>query len=624
MRRLLCIWFPNWPIQRLRLAEPSGHRNESGNEQPILLWKEDPRRGRVLIACCHLARRCGVKPGVPVSQASEIVQRSFSAKRRVEQGDAGIVGPLRIHPHDRQQDREAMEQIASLIQQRVAPLVAIESLDEKPWAGHPRHQSESLLCDITGVAHLFGGEAGLCQATEQLLGSLGLRCRLAIADSVGAAWGLAHYGHADSRGAPCIAPSGQLQPILEPLVVEALRLSPTTVGTLARLGVTHLQQLLRLPRSGLAPRLGSHLVLRIAQALGEVDEPLTVHQPIAEHRESLTLQYPTSDQHILADRVARLMKKIRAGLAACQRGALRMTCRLDLTDHPPLIFEIGLFAPTIDVEHLGGLINQRLEAQSLAGLVERLTLEVTLSGPLRSVQGSLFDEGASHSLSHSLSGSDLSRLIDALSGRLGRDAVMGVKMEENPLPEQAFTRLPLAGNHPPFHKTPSSLQVRRPSLQVRRLEQRKSSPAFPAGTWQRTRVGNPRSLPHWSDSSDGFDARQPSPDDPLRRPSSLLSRPVPLAVAFGNGPFQHEVTSTQLPDQIKLAGVIHAITASWGPERIETGWWQGPSVRRDYYRIETGQGRWWWIFRSLRSQSNSMASSQSSHRYRWMLHGLFD
>ncbi len=175
-----------------------------------------------------------------------------------------------------------------------------------------------------------------------------------------------------------------------------------TVETLARLGVTRIGQLLQLPRSGLAPRLGNHLVHRIAQALGEVDEPLAVHRTAAESRATHLLQYPTSDQRILADRVERLVKKVRAGLATRQRGALRMACRLDLADHPPLTFEIGLFAPTIDVAHLSGLIINRLESRKLPALVERLTLEVTLSGPLRSVQTSLFDDEFSNACPRSL------------------------------------------------------------------------------------------------------------------------------------------------------------------------------------------------------------------------------
>mgnify|MGYP001826033789 FL=1 len=608
-------------------GEP-GKSSAPASKAPVLLWKEDPRRGRLLVACCPRARSLGAAPGMAIAQASELVHKA-SATTAI------------IQPHDRSLDEEAMTRIAARVQQQLTPLVAIETLDPKPWAGHPRHQSESLLGDISGVTHLFGGETGLLRAADQLLAAIGLRARMAIADSLGAAWALSHYGraehqdrraeHQDRRAGDgsfhLIAPVGNLRSQLEPLAVESLRLSPETVATLGRLGVTRVGQLLRLPRSGLAPRLGNQLVDRIAQALGEVDEPLAVHRPPAEHRQTHLLQYPTADQAILADRVQRLIEKISDGLAKCQRGALRMTCRLDLTDHPPLTFEIGLFAPTITADHLGGLITNRLESKKLPATVERLTLDVTLSGPLRSVQPSLFEKphlGADSSLQAespptSMSGSNLSRLIDSLSGRLGRDAVLGIRMEENPLPEKAFTTWPLAGNGLQAHRS-------RSSSKSKRQQPRNAPPAvaaramIPKTRWLSDGAGAANS------SSDPERLHPPSPRDPLRRPSALLARPVPLAVAFQNGSFRHEVSSPQLPARLRLGGVIHSITAHWGPERIETGWWHGPSIRRDYYRIETNQGRWWWIFRDLRPRlpASDAKKPPSKPHYRWMLHGRFD
>ena len=279
-----------------------------------------------------------------------------------------------------------------------------------------------------------------------------------------------------------------------------------------------------------------------------------------------------------------------------------MACRLDLAAHSPLTCEpltceIGLFAPTMDVAHLSGLIVNRLESLKLPALVERLTLEVTLSGPLRSVQTSLFDDEFSDALTLplSMSGSSLSRLIDSLSGRLGRDAVVGCKLEDNPLPEKAFNALPLAGNVALLEKSRSSSAVR-PASALKGSRQLDSP-----------RIRTRRNL-------------EPLPGDPMRRPCSMLAQAIPLAVAFGNGPFHHDVTSPQIPSRLRLAGVVHRITAHWGPERIETGWWQGSSIRRDYYRIETDQGRWWWIFRNLRSKNQS----ESGLRYGWMLHGRFD
>lgn len=55
-------------------------------------------------------------------------------------------------------EREALNQVANLLQETICPLVSIESLDRKPWAGSPRHQCESIFCDITGVTHLLDAD----------------------------------------------------------------------------------------------------------------------------------------------------------------------------------------------------------------------------------------------------------------------------------------------------------------------------------------------------------------------------------------------------------------------------------------------------------------------------------
>jgi hypothetical protein len=64
------------------------------------------------------------------------------------------------------------------------------------------------------------------------------------------------------------------------------------------------------------------------------------------------------------------------------------------------------------------------------------------------------------------------------------------------------------------------------------------------------------------------------------------------------------------PQAVWLGARRERITQSWGPERIETLWWAGASVRRDYYRVATESGSGLWIFRSLADS-------------RWFLHGIF-
>jgi protein ImuB len=47
------------------------------------------------------------------------------------------------------------------------------------------------------------------------------------------------------------------------------------------------------------------------------------------------------------------------------------------------------------------------------------------------------------------------------------------------------------------------------------------------------------------------------------------------------------------------------------PERIESGWWDGRDIRRDYYLAKDTDGSQLWIFRNLCCD------------HAWYLHGLF-
>lgn len=633
MKRLFCLWLPNWPIQRVH-AEQLAATEPDGPPGPIILWREDPRRGRVVAACCRRAREAGVHVLLPVAQAAEMVQRSGSQPRLLQ--------------HDLNSDDEALRKIAWQIQQKITPLVETETLDEKPWAGFPRHQRESIIGEISGVTHLFGDEHGLLSATHQLMQCLNLHGRIAIADSLGAAWAMAHFGSEADRVGPeqwLIPPLAAPQK-LAGLPIESLRIDTQTAETLARLGVEKVHELIQLPKDGLAARLGRQLVRRIEQGLENREEPLGVETAPAEDTAHLELEYPTSDQKILADRVARLVKNLRTGLAARQRGAIRVTCRLDLVIPPPLSIEIGLFAPTVDDEHISSLIVHRLESIRLTADVKRITLAVPLSGPLRTAQRALFEtEDCSHSLGGSeLSGSEISRMIDSLSGRLGRESVVEVQLLDDPLPENAYRVKPMAGNKGASRKPKARKRRPKPSSRTVEKNPRSSNINKPFSNTNEDRIHeqmvndlferNPvnrdpvnrdlinRDLINGGTRSHGPRIPEstfllPSADDALRRPLCLFPDPIPLSIALPGQAFQKAVSTRQLPEHIRFAGVIHTVLRHWGPEKIETGWWKGPTIRRDYYRIETDRGCWWWIFRNI-------TGTKSRPTYRWMLHGRFD
>lgn len=87
-----------------------------------------------------------------------------------------------------------------------------------------------------------------------------------------------------------------------------------------------------------------------------------------------------------------------------------------------------------------------------------------------------------------------------------------------------------------------------------------------------------------------------------RRPLRLFPRPIPLHVASEPG---------RALERFQHAGTDYFVVGSQGPERIDTGWWRGPEVHRDYYLVETADGARWWLF-------------QRRDDGGWFLHGCFD
>src|SRR5262249_45349334 len=109
---------------------------------------------------------------------------------------------------------------------------------------------EGLLIDMTGGAHLFGGEQALLEEILRRLKAAGIPAAAAIADTPGAAFALARW----SGGAIAIAPPGKTREALAGLPVEALRLDDEAVRLLARFGLQRIGDLYTLPRAGLARR----------------------------------------------------------------------------------------------------------------------------------------------------------------------------------------------------------------------------------------------------------------------------------------------------------------------------------------------------------------------------------
>ena len=443
---------------------------------------------------------------------------------------------------------------------RFSPIVGLEPTD-----------GDSLLLDITGLAHLFGGEAALAAEIFGDFARLGQNVRVGIADTIGASWAAAHYGRGKAEDCKMQNANCKMQnaAFLSPLPIEALRLPEETVGLLHQLGITSIGQAEALPREELSSRFGPVLLERLDQAFGRLEESVPAWPVTATFAVQWSFEHPTTRRETIEAAVEHLVRRVAAMLARCGRGAVRLECRLDLDIHHPsstihqFPLSVGLFQPTAEAEHLFQLVRLQLERLRIASPVTAVYVAAALTAPLQPRrQATLFDfDGDNRPHPR-----QLASLVERLSSRLGRGAVLGVRLRPEAQPEFSWQYDPLVENR-------------------RRRHPRKTLPA---------------DLP-------------PRPLRLLPRPLRLAATgfcgaAVPAARAGGTPapPLIHGP-----PLRLHLAGREHRIAHIWGPERIETGWWRGRLVGRDYFRVETATGRRFWLFRRLRDE-------------KWFLHGMFE
>src|SRR5204862_7132254 len=202
--------------------------------------------------------------------------------------------------------------------ERFSPAVAAD-------AAVPAVEGRSI--DMTGGAHLFGGEAAMLADLTARLARAGISARCAMADTLGCAWAAARYG----GEAQTVIPEGGTRQALTDLPVQALRIDAAAVQLLGRFGVKRIGDLYALPRSGLARRFkaaaGLAVVERLDQALGATPEPLDLERPPPRYRVWRVLAEPILDPQGVGHRLPELVEQLCAQLERDGQGgrALRLT-----------------------------------------------------------------------------------------------------------------------------------------------------------------------------------------------------------------------------------------------------------------------------------------------------------
>lgn len=522
--------------------------------------------------------------------------------------EALAVAPgLRVRAHDPGADRNALGALAEWLL-RYGPIVGLE---DGP-------APDSVLLDVSGCAGCFGGEGNLLRRAARELAREGWTARVALADTVGAAWALAHAARA-----PALAPPGEAERVLAPLPVTALRLPAEAAAALAGLGVDTIGRLAALDRATLPARFGDELVRRLDQAFGRLSEVFAPHRPVPPAYSAFAFEYPVERLALLLGVIEKLTEEVVGILQRRFRGARRLECWLYPEGAEPVRVEVALCRPTASAGHLGALLRTRLERVTVPGPVSGVSLRVMAAEPIPEGQPEFFEGDGPHAPE------ELAALIDRLSSRLGPEAVTRVRLVPDPQPEYACRFEPvMKGQGPGVRGQRSETRGRGSGARGKRvagaLREDLGHAARPR-LWreddgERSDPPDPRPLsprnggrgePLWplsvkkrgAGSSSFPDPRPLAPGPCLKRPVRLWLEPVRIEVvsAVPDGP----------PVRFWWAGVEYWVTHARGPERIETGWWRGNDVHRDYYAVATHAGGHFWIFRRRDDG-------------RWFLHGCFD
>jgi len=306
-----------------------------------------------------------------------------------------------------------------------------------PWAA--RDGADGLALDITGAAHLLGGEAALARDLVARLARAGLTARTGIAGTRGAAWALARHGGG-------IAPPGHELAAIGHLPLAALRLDDETCAGLGRMGLRLVDDLTRLPRPALVRRFGAGLLLRLDQALGDRPEPVSPEADPPGFAARLSLPEPIGLTRDVMAGLGQLLDRLCAQLEAQARGARRLRLELHRVDHRTAEAEIGLARPMRDAARMAALFARAVDEIDAGFGIDQMRLSAPWTEPLPLRQVSRLAAGSPGKAE--LGGDKLADLISRLGNRVGFDHVLRYLPADSRIPERSFTIAPAAYAEP--------------------------------------------------------------------------------------------------------------------------------------------------------------------------------
>ncbi|MCL6683951.1 DNA polymerase Y family protein [Sphingomonas alba] len=383
MKRIASICLPVLAIERWS-------RFADAPEAPVALVVE-AAHGQLIHAVTPAAAERGAHPGMRLTDA-----RALDPK-------------LLAEPADPAGDAALLKRLARWAG-RWSPLVEVDGED-------------GLRLDVSGVAHLFGGEEGLATDIRSRFGALGLTACTAIAPTAGAAWALARFS-------PRVVDK-DVAKALAPLPVAALRLDARSIQILERLGLKTIGQLAKVPRKSLQRRFreADNPLNALDRALGLKDEPLTGERIELPPRVLAKLSEPATHPEAAGQALGRLVPGLARQLQDRKLGARRLHLAGYRVDGSVAGTGVATAIPTRDPKHLMRLLIDKATVLDPEFGFDAFALTASWCEPLGATQESLVDEPSGEA--------EVAKLVDRLSVKLGPQRVRRPQPIASHLPERA-------------------------------------------------------------------------------------------------------------------------------------------------------------------------------------------
>jgi protein ImuB len=288
---------------------------------------------------------------------------------------------------------------------------------------------DGLILDVSGCAHLWGGEEAYLKDISTRLNNFGYHVRIAIADTIGVAWAVTRFGkHA------CIVKPGEQLSALMPLPPASLRLDINILERMQKLGLYQVSSFIAMPRSVLRRRFGETILQRIDQALGKDDETIQSLIPVEAYSERLPCFDPIITKAGIEIAIKKLLEKICHRLQKESKGLRVAVLKCFCVDGKIGEVRIATNHPSNHADHLFKLFELKIPLIEPGLGIELFILEAPKIENIDPIQETLWrDNGV-------LEDSKLAELLDKFESKFGNNTVHRYLPAEHYWPERSFKK----------------------------------------------------------------------------------------------------------------------------------------------------------------------------------------